>query len=166
MALIPDTPGVRPAQAFSDSVEARFRRRLRAEVRASALTRSEKDVLIAFLNHWFYHRNKGAVHPGRKKLAKRANVHINSVKATLAMLREFGAIEARAHLFGMQGNATEYTVSLPHLEALCRTPKVALKAYRAVNRGPKMSGSREDKKCPPSNDCTNVVPFRFQGGTK
>jgi hypothetical protein len=147
---------------FSKTVEARFQRQLRADVRKSALTRSEKDVLIAFLNHWFHHRHKGPVHPGRKKLAKRANVHINSVKATLAMLREFGAIEATAFLFGKCGNATEYTVSLPHLEALCRTPKVALKAYRAVNRGPKMSGSREDKKCPPSYDAT-VIPFPIQG---
>ena len=150
-------------KAFKDSVEARFQRRLRSDVRKSALTRSEKDVLIAFLNHWFYHRHKGAVHPGRTKLAKRANVHINSVKSTLAMLRDFGAIEATAHLYGKQGNATTYVVSLPHLEALCRTPKIALKAYRAVNRGPKMSGSREDKKCPPSYDEANVVPFPKQG---
>lgn len=165
MSLIPDTPGGRPAQAFSDSVEARFQRRLRSDVRKSALTRSEKDVLIAFLNHWFYHRHKGPVHPGRGKLAKKARVHLNSVKATLAMLRDFGAITATAHLFGKQGNATEYTVSLAHLEALCRTPKVALKAYRAVNRGPKMSGSRGDKKCPPSYDGT-IIPFRIQGGGK
>lgn len=152
----------RDSQAdFRNSPEANFRRLYRDLARKSQLTRSEKEVLLAFLNHWFHHRSKGPVHPGRKKLAKRAKVHINTVKATLSLLRDFGAIEATAHLEGLEGNATEYTVDVDRLEALCRTPKAALRKWRAIYRGPNLSGSRADKKCPPSNEC-NVIQFPSQ----
>ena len=161
----PIQPNCANRKSFADSREAAFRKRLRGYVRNSCLTSAEKAVTLAFLNHWFYHRAKGAVHPGRKKLAKKTGFHVNSVKATLLLLREFGVIEAVAHLEGLHGNATEYTLSEQHLEALCRVPKAALKRWRSVNRGTKMSGVRADKKCPPSNECT-VIPFRIQGEGK
>lgn len=153
-------------KSFADSKEATFRRVTRERVKRSSLTSAEKAITTAFLNHWFVHRHKGAVHPGRKKLAKKTGFHINSVKAVLCLLREFGVIEAVGHLHGQQGNATEYTVNIERLVILCEVPKLVLKRWRSVKRGPKMSGSRGDKKCPPSNDSANVIPFRFQGDAK
>lgn len=153
-------------KTFADSQEATFRRKLREQVRNSYLTSAEKAVTTSFLNHWFVHRHKGAVYPGRKRLAKRTGFHVNSVKAVLSLLREFGVIEAVAHLAGQNGKATEYTVNVERLITLCGVPKLVLKRWRSVKRGPKMSGSGGDKKCPPSNDCANVIPFRIQGENK
>ncbi|MFM7858597.1 MAG: hypothetical protein ACKO96_43420, partial [Flammeovirgaceae bacterium] len=64
-------PNSVPRKSFRDAQEATFRRLQREKVRKSNLTRTEKEIVLAFLNHWFVHRHKGAVHPGRKKIAKR-----------------------------------------------------------------------------------------------
>lgn len=106
-------------QKFKDSQEAAFRRLVRATIRKGPFTKSERDVILAFVNHWFAHRAKGAVHPGRKKLAKRADVAVITVKRTLAKMRDAGVINAEAHLHGLRGKATEYTVDTVALFAFC-----------------------------------------------
>jgi hypothetical protein len=122
-------------KTFAQSREANFQRRIRALVRGSKLTRSEKEVALAFLNHWFVHRHKGPVHPGRKKLAKRSKASLPTVKRTLAMLRHWRAITAVARLEGLDGKATEYTVDVDCLEALCKTHGEVLKAWRKEHNG-------------------------------
>lgn len=115
----------REAATFSDSQEAAFRRVTRQEIRRGPFTKSEREVVLAFFNHWFHHRKspKGVVHPGRKKLARRAKVSIATVKRTLALLRSHHVIEATAHLEGLHGNATEYTVCTVALSILCQKKK-------------------------------------------
>jgi len=112
-------------QKFTDSNEARFRRDVRADVRKGPFTKSERDVVLAFVNHWFQHRKspKGFVHPGRTKLAKRAGVSIATVKRTLAMLRDNGAIVPVGYLEGLHGKATEYTIDTIALTELCAKKK-------------------------------------------
>lgn len=114
-----------PRKSFADSQEAAFRRVIRASVRKGPFTKSEREVVLAFVNHWLNHRNstKGVVHPGRQKLAKKAGVHVNTVKSTLRLLREQGAIIAIAHLNGLYGNATEYAVDVDALFDLCAKKK-------------------------------------------
>lgn len=104
---------------FRDTKEFEFRRSVRQSIRASALSRAQKDVALAFFNHWLQHRKskEGIVHPGRKKLAKKAKASISTASRTLEILRENGVLVARAHLQGLHGNATEYSVSIPHLYA-------------------------------------------------
>jgi len=120
---------------FKDSQEASFRRIIRQTIRKGPFTKSEREVVLAFINHWFHHRKstKGVVHPGRKKLAKRANVSIATVKRTLAMLRDYGVISAKAHLEGLHGNATEYTVCTIALTELCAKKKADIRVDGGSN---------------------------------
>jgi hypothetical protein len=110
---------------FSKSQEASFRRQIRRSIRKGPFTRSQCEVVLAFFNHWFHHRTsaKGVVHPGRKKLARRAGVSVRTVASTLDLMRRYGVIEPTAHLHGLHGNATEYKVSIPHLFDLCGKKK-------------------------------------------
>lgn len=153
-------------KAFAKSLEANFQRRLRALVRGSALTRAEKEVALAFLNHWFVHRHKGAVHPGRKKLVKRSKASLPTVKRTLAMLRHWRAITAVARLEGLDGKATEYVVDPDCLEVLCKTHGDVLKAWRkahnAVNGGSNEPTQGRVKMNRRNNLCNDVY-FHVQG---
>jgi len=108
-------------QKFLDSESAKFRRVMRSAIRSGKFTKSERDVMLALVNHWFAHRAKddGIIHPGRKKLAKKAKVSLKTVSRCLGMLRENNAIIAVAHLHGMNGNATEYAVDTAAFFKLC-----------------------------------------------
>lgn len=130
---------------FKNSQEAAFRRVIRDMIKRGPFTKSERDVVLAFFNHWFVHRNgeKGFVHPGRKKLAKRAQVTIKTVSRTLAMLRDNHAIQPVGHLNGLHGNATEYTVSIEALRLLCEKSKADLR----ITVG-QMSRPKGGTKCP------------------
>lgn len=158
---------------FASSQEAGFRRRTRDMVRKSNLTRAEKDILLAFLNHWFVHRHKGPVHPGRKRLAKKAGASIRAVNYTLAMLRDCGVLRPMAYATGNQagerGKATEYEVDQIKLITLCEVPEALLKKARKgakpVNTGCKIARFKGAKSAPRNNQC-NVIPFRGQGEGK
>jgi len=144
---------------FRDSQEAKFRTETRRFIRKGPFTKSQRDVVLAFVNHWFANRRKkdGVVHPGREKLAKKAGVSVNTVKRTLALLRATGAIRAEAHLGGLEGNATEYTVDMAALIALCGLKKEAL----PVIGGPNEPGHGRAKM---AHRISNVVPFPSQKG--
>jgi len=159
--------------SFKDSQEARYRRDTRARVRKSGLSRTEKEIFLAFLNHWFVHRHKGGVHPGRKKLAKRAGASVRAVNYTLAMLRDFKVIEATAHATGnsagYRGCATEYRVDEIRLIALCEIPAEVFKTLRKGAK-PGKSGCKNARfkgaeSAPRNSNCV-VVPFPKQGGMK
>ena len=163
-----------PAQAnFKDSREANFRRDTRGRVRRSNLSRTEKEILLAFLNHWFVHRHDGPVHPGRKRLSGKAKASRRMVNYALAMFREFGALEAVAHETGNSaegmGLATEYTVDAIKLIDLCQMTQAALQEWRkkareraAANNGvQKFPASGGAKSAPRNNEC-NVIPFPSQ----
>ena len=145
---------------------------MRDGVRKSNLTRGERDVLLSFLNHWFVHRHKGAVHPGRKKLCKLSGASLPTVKRALMLLRDWEVIVAERHLEGRHGMATEYTVNEYRLNHLCMAPKAALKAWREAKIHPARTngGSNEPtsggvKMNPRNNPCT-VIAFRNQGVNK
>lgn len=159
-------------KAFRDTQEATFRRVQRENVRKSNLTRTEKEVVLAFLNHWFVHRQKGAVHPGRKKIAKKANASMRIVNYTLSMLREFQVIEAVAFERGNNGEgfgkATEYILDTSKLVGLCQLPRKALVTWRKANQGrnigvQKCAASGGAKLAPRNNNCT-VIPFPHPRG--
>ena len=143
--------------SFKDSQEAAFRRIVRAAVRSGPFSKSEQDVVMAFMNHWLHHRNsiKGCVHPGRERIAKKARVSIKTVQRTFAMLRDHGAIVAVGHLNGLQGKATEYEVDLDAFYALSRKSKDDLALIGGTNV-PFSSGT----KCPAVLD--NILPFPSQ----
>jgi len=145
-------------ESFKDTQEAAFRRVIRQAIRRGPFTKSEREVVLAFFNHWFQHRKntKGVVHPGRKKLAKRAAVSIPTVKRTLAMLRDFGVIYAKAHLHGLRGNATEYTVCTIALTELCAKKKADI----ALDGGSNDPTQGRVKMIPRIN---NVIAFPSQG---
>ena len=143
--------------SFEDSQEAAFRRLIRQSIRKGPFSKGQRDVMIAFFNHWLHHRKsvKGVVHPGREKLARKAGVTVKTVSRTLGLLRATGVITAIAHLNGLDGKATEYTVSIQHLFALCEAKKSDL----PVNAGTNVPGRGGDKM---SRRINNVVQFPIQ----
>ena len=147
---------------FSDTREAEFRRVLRRTIRKGPFTKSEREVVLAFINHWLQHRNstKGVVHPGRKKLAKRAKVCVRTVAGTFKLLRQHGAIIPMAHLHGLRGNATEYTVDVIALTELCAKKKADL-AVSGVQNIP--SSGRAKIAHRSSDGSSNVIRFPIQG---
>lgn len=142
------------ANHFRDSQEAAFRRVIRQCIRRGPFTKSEREVVMAFINHWFHHRNstKGVVHPGRKKLAKRAGVSVRTVASVLDMLRAHKVIDPVAHLHGLHGNATEYTVCTVALTVLCDKKKSDL----AVNGVQNCTGRGRAKI---AHRISNVIAF-------
>lgn len=154
-----------PAE-FRKSQENRFRTTQRGLVRKSCLTRAEKEVVLAFLNHWFVHRHKGAVHPGRKKLAKRSGASMRTVNRALAMLRDFDVIQPVAFERGNCGEgfgmATEYTCNTEHLGILCGLPAKALKNWRKKHNSsnigvPNGKGSGDAKMAPRNKPVLKVI---------
>jgi hypothetical protein len=139
---------------FAASQEASFRRRIRSFVRSGPFTKSERDVVLALMNHWFAQRSgeKPFIHPGRDKLARKARVAVKTVSRCLDMLRREGAITAVGHLHGLHGMATEYTVNLVLLLDLCGRKK----ARAAVDGEPNVSTSGRDKM---SHRSCEVIPF-------
>lgn len=150
------TPEIK--KQFKDSQEAAFRRLMRQSIRRGPFTKSEREVVLAFINHWFHHRNstKGVVHPGRKQLARKAGVSIRTVSTVLDILRQEGALVATAHLNGLHGNATEYVVNTVALTELCGKKKADLAVYGVQN----CTGTGCAKI---ARRISNVVPFLSQG---
>lgn len=104
---------------FAKSKTAEEERRIRRMIRRSkALSRSERDVLMALVNLWFYHRSgpTGEMHPGCDRIAKRAKVSVITVKRSLKLFRERRVLTALAYLEGGR-KATRYTMDLANLAA-------------------------------------------------
>ena len=151
-------------KSFKDSRELAFRRRVRDEIRRGPFTKGHRDALLAFINHWFHHRNSkgGMVHPGRKKIAQKAKVTIKTVSRLFEILRHYGVITAEAHLNGLHGCATLYSVSIIHLDALCRVSKSDFR-----NTVGQLSQPKGETKCPTVlDDASNVIKFPSQMGCK
>lgn len=105
---------------FTDSQTASIQRMTRSGIRKSEmLSKGERDVILALVNHWFHHRGKdgGRISPGRKKLAKVADVSIRTVASTLAMLRDAEVITVVARPNGEGQKPTIYTLDLRMLWA-------------------------------------------------
>lgn len=133
----PDKGQFMPNIDFQDSQEAAFRRAIRRTIAKGPFTKSEKAVALAFFNHWFFHRKykDGIVYPGRERIAKKADVSIKTVSNVFSMLRHYGVLIPHAHLNGLQGNATEYSVNHIALLDLC-TKKRADLAYNGEQKVP------------------------------
>lgn len=146
---------------FKDSQEASFRRVIRDEIRRGPFSKGQRDALLAFMNHWFAHRNSkcGIVHPGRQKIAKKAGVTIKTVSRLFEILRLYGVIEASDHLNGLRGNATEYTVDTEVLGAVCRLKKAEWR--QTVGQLSQPAGGT---KCPTVLGDAQIIPFAMGGG--
>lgn len=105
--------------AFKDSQEQAFRRLVRAAIRKGEFTKGERDVTLAVVNHWFHHKAKGKMHPGRAKMARQAKVTEKTVSRTFAMLRDAGVMVALTPLKGNRYKATEYVLNVVALMVLC-----------------------------------------------
>lgn len=100
---------------FSTSRRADEQRRIRKVIRRihrDQLTKTQRDVLMALVNTWFYHENgpKPYIHLGVKRIAKKVGCSEPTVKRALAVLRDLSVIKAIAYLQGGTGCATRYTV--------------------------------------------------------
>ena len=101
---------------FKQSRSAEEQRQIRAIVRKiprDKLTKGQRDILMVIVNQWFHHRYgpKGYIHPGRKLIAKKANVTVVTVARALDVLREAKVIEAIRYAKGGTFS-TRYTVNL------------------------------------------------------
>lgn len=108
-------------QKFSDSGEAAFRRLIRAAISQGPFTKSQRDVTLAFFNHWLHHKAsaKGFVHPSREALAKGAGCTVKTVSRTLGLLRAAGVISPMTGLRAGQGKSVQYKVKTYPLFCLC-----------------------------------------------
>ena len=106
-------------EQFKNSAEQQFRRVIRDAIRRCPdFSKGQRDVTLAVVNHWFHHRAKGAIHPGRKKISKKADVSMRTVASTFAMLRAAQVMIPVANLKGGYGTATRYKVDLVALMVL------------------------------------------------
>lgn len=146
-----------PSAEFNAGSEAAFRRIIRNQIRKGPFTKGQRDVALAFFNHWFFHRTstKKVVHPGRDKLARKAGVSVRTVATTLDLLREHGAIIAVAHLNGLHGKATEYVVDVVAMTELCDLKKTDLRV-NGVQKVPTVGSAKIARR-----SC-DVVPFPSQ----
>ncbi len=135
---------------FTDSAEAAFRARIRRVIKDGPFSKAERDVTLAFFNHWFHHRGKqdGTTWPGRERLARTSGVSVKTVSRCLDMLRKAGAIVPEAHLNGLGQNATEYSVDISSLLALCAAKRGTKKASAHI-RWDKMSHHSAGQNVPP-----------------
>jgi len=113
-------------KSFKDSQEAGFRRMVRDAIRRGPFTKSERDVTLAVVNHWFHHKGgpQSSIRPGRDALAKKAGVSVRTVASVLSMLRTIEAIEPvtglnGGYLHGGRGMTTHYTVNPWPLMVFC-----------------------------------------------
>lgn len=116
------TKRVKPTtrKSFKDSQEAIIRRLIRNTVRKAELTKSERDIILALVNHWFHHRGTGKpIHPGRAKLARLAGVTEKTVSRTLGKLRAASVITPLSNLNGGYRTATKYHLNIDALMTLC-----------------------------------------------
>jgi hypothetical protein len=106
---------------YKDSTEYAYRRLVRAAIRKSNMTKSDRDITLAIVNLWFHHRNgpKGYIHPGRKHLAKKANVSIITVARCLTRLRDSHVILAIKNPKGEGQKPTQYVVNIHALMLHC-----------------------------------------------
>ena len=133
-------------------------RRLVRGIGKADLTKSEKLILERIVNLWLAHRYKeGVIRPGRSRLAKLCDVHVNTVKTTLGKLRALGVICPVAYAKGGR-NATRYTVNLDVLKHRFGGPlPLVAPGELALVRGSKLSGS-EIGNCPlaPDKNCPRI----------
>lgn len=157
------TPNFNPEQTrtFEKSQEAAFRRLVRQAIRKGPFTKSERDITLALFNHWFHHKNgpKSYIHPGRKKLAKKAGVTEKTVSRCLSMLRVSGVIRPLGPLKGNRYKATEYAVDPYALFVLCGCDWVDHFVRNVPSRMPGMSHLQRDKM---SHRINNVKADPFQ----
>lgn len=105
---------------FQDSQEAAMRRLIRNTVRKADLTKGERDVILALVNHWFHHKGTGrAIHPGRAKIAKIAGVTEKTVSRTFTKLRAAEILIPISNLNGGRQAATRYHINMDALMAFC-----------------------------------------------
>lgn len=109
-----------PITSFKDSQEAAFRRIVRDAIRKGPFTKSERDVTLALVNHWFHHKSKSdPIHPGRDLLARKARVTEKTVSRTLSKLRAVFILDPVSNLSGGFQTATKYRVNVRALLWLC-----------------------------------------------
>lgn len=105
--------------SFKDSQEAAYRRLMRAAVRKGGFSKSERDTVLAVLNHWFHYKAKGKMHPGQGRIAKKADVSLRTVATVFSLLRDTGVLVPVSKLNRGRGKATEYQLDDLSLLHLC-----------------------------------------------
>lgn len=123
---------------------ASFRSEVYRALRQSRLTKAEQDIFSAICQVWWRHnrctssaRGLGArlipVHPGVKKLAKRARISERACQYALRILQKIGILIADQYLTGGR-HATRWRVSFNHLFYVAELPDFELRAMRRALR--------------------------------
>jgi hypothetical protein len=124
------------SEDYLRSAEHTFRRRVRETIRAARFTKSERDVALALVNHWFTYRHSGQpIHPGRAKIAKAAGVTVKTVSRTFDHFRRIGFLVAISNLKGGGEVATRYEVKIAALDAWVLSLTGTKKPGKAHYRG-------------------------------
>lgn len=108
----------RRVTSFIRSNEAAFRRAVRDAIKKSTLTKSEQALVQVLANLWFHHKAKGAMHPGREKIARQAGVSVKTVTRTMTKLKAAGCLVVVSHENG-GGAATRFRLKPLELMVFC-----------------------------------------------
>lgn len=144
---------------FKDSSEAALRRLYRSAVRKSkTLTRCQRDVTLAWLNHWLHHKNKRQpIHPGNCRIMRVAQVSRRTAISTARMLEASDVLRPVRHENGGRGKATEYAFNVHALMVLCGATwfeeYMRAAGQFAPFRRDNLHPLREDK------GCSNCTPY-------
>lgn len=119
---------------FAASQAAREARDVRKIVRRAELTKSERDVLLALVNLWFYHRTKAhpEFHPGRKKIAKKSDVSLRTVDSAIVKFKALGVLLVVGYPKGGGRCATRFALDLDRLRDEFDPHGVTAKAGKLV----------------------------------
>lgn len=123
---------------FKDSQEAAYRRLVRGAVRKGGFSKSERDVVLAIVNHWFHHKAKGKMHPSRERIAKKADVSVRTVATVLALLRDTGVLVPQSKARRGKGRPAEYSVDDLSLMQLCGVDMAKIVAAMSGGKSAKL----------------------------
>lgn len=154
--------------AYKNSDDAAFKRMVRSAIRKSKMTKSDRDITLALVNLWFYHRNghKKYIHPGRKHLAKKAGVGISTVSRCLSKLRQAQAIIPIKSPRGEGQRPTQYVVNIHSLLVLCGCDWLGEFTSKCVTTFPQNDPPLVCRNDPQYNNICNVLPFQSKPSLK
>jgi hypothetical protein len=137
---------------FKKSQEAAYRRLVRGAVRKGPFTKSERDVILAIVNHWFHHKAKGKMHPSRGRIAQKAEVSERTVQRMFSFLRDAGVLVPQSNLIQGRGKSTEYRLDDLSLMQLCGVDMEKIITAMTPKKGDSLSsfiGEKKETPCPP-----------------
>jgi hypothetical protein len=128
---------------------------VRRAVRSIGLHKSEADVCIAILNHyWAINKDKMSargmghkvcpIYPGLQKIADKADVSLRSCKRASSILQKLNILKVVGFKNGGRGSAQRFTINFQEIYACNGLEKSEIAALRPARKGCHKGGHKGD----------------------